>query len=203
MRTELQQLQEDLETTTIYVTHDQEEAMTMSDRIAILAEGVLQQVGEPEEVYERPANKFVADFIGSPSMNFFDVSLENDTLVGSSFEFGLSEQLLSQVRDHSAKEKFILGIRPENIKIAPDANERKTLSAVVEVREPVGSDNYLYLSIGEEQLTMRVPGEQKIEEGRTISITVNEDDIHFFDPETEENIFQSGTPSPERERVVS
>ena len=86
MRTELQELQEKLETTTVYVTHDQKEAMTMSDRIVILDHGEVQQVGPPEEIYEEPANHFVADFIGSPLMNFFDVTLDGNTLVADDFE---------------------------------------------------------------------------------------------------------------------
>ena len=204
MRTELQKLQEDLATTTIYVTHDQEEAMTMSDRIAILAEGVLQQVDEPEVVYEQPANKFVAEFIGSPSMNFFDVALTDGALVHPSFEYELSDEFVSRVRERSSGDEFILGIRPENLKIADDdAETEKTFPAVVDVREPVGSDNYLYLTLGDEQLTMRVPGEQKIEQGRQIRITVDEEDIHLFDPDTEENIVKGGAASPEREQVVS
>lgn len=199
MRTELQQLQQDLNTTTIYVTHDQEEAMTMSDRIVILANGELQQVGNPEEVYEQPANLFVADFIGSPSMNFFNVKLEDDTLVGSSFEYKLSESLLSRLKNLSTSDDLILGVRPENIKIAgPETGEQSTISAIVDVREPVGSDNYLYVSIGDEDLTMRVPGDQKIEQGTTIDIAIREEDIHLFDSDTEENVLlekPSGTKS--------
>ncbi len=203
MRTELQRLQEDLNTTTIYVTHDQEEAMTMSDRIAILAEGVLQQVGAPEEVYERPANRFVADFIGSPSMNFLDVTLQDRTLVGSGFEYDVSDSFVSTLRENASQNDFILGIRPENIKIAnADDATGATMSATVNVREPVGSDNFLYISLGDEDATMRVPGDQKIEQGRTIEIAVQESDLHLFDPETSENLLVDGKPTPESQKVA-
>src|SRR6056297_2798092 len=97
MRTELQRLQEDLGTTTIYVTHDQTEAMTMGDRIAILNDGELQQVGTPLECYHEPANVFVAGFIGEPSMNFFDVTLEGDRLVADEFEYPLSDDVFTDV----------------------------------------------------------------------------------------------------------
>jgi len=197
MRTELQRIQEELQTTTIYVTHDQEEAMTMSDRIAILAEGVLQQVGKPEEVYERPANRFVADFIGSPSMNFIDVELRGNTLVGPSFEYEVSDEFVERVREHSDADEFTMGIRPENVRLADDTSDAgATIPAVVDVREPIGSDNYLYIRVGDEELTMRVPGDQKIEEGRTIDVEIRESEIHLFDATTEENVLLEA----ERER---
>jgi multiple sugar transport system ATP-binding protein len=204
MRTELQRIQEELNTTMIYVTHDQEEAMTMSDRIAILAQGVLQQVGTPEAVYERPANKFVADFIGSPSMNFVDVELSGNSLVGQSFEYEVSDEFVETVRERTDAQTFIMGIRPENVRLADESTDAgSTISAVVDVREPVGSDNYLYIRIGDQDFTMRVPGDQKIAEGRTIDIAIREPEMHLFDAETEENILLDADPERESPTIAN
>jgi len=143
MRTELQQLQEDLDTTTIYVTHDQTEAMTMSDRIAILDGGGFQQVGTPMECYHEPANVFVAGFIGEPSMNFFDVSNEGDVLVGEDFRYPVSDEAAAAVRGH---DDLVLGIRPENIEIVEDPAADDVLPAVVDVVEPHGNENAVHLA---------------------------------------------------------
>ena len=148
MRTEIQRIHEELETTIIYVTHDQEEAMTMSDRVTVFDGGEIQQVGTPDEIYHQPANLFVADFIGSPAMNTFDVSVQGSTLVASDFEYQLSEETTDHVRQYvDDGDSLVLGIRPENIHLV-EANTDNSISAYLDVLEPVGSDNYLYLEIG-------------------------------------------------------
>jgi len=138
MRTELQRLHEELGVTTIYVTHDQTEAMTMGDRIAILNAGELQQIAEPEICYSKPNNRFVAGFIGSPSMNFFEVSVESTpdgvSVEGDSFETDLNISLSSG--------RYTLGVRPEDLYLADGPGR---IPADVDVVEPMGADNYLYL----------------------------------------------------------
>ncbi len=188
MRTELQRIQEELETTTVYVTHDQEEAMTMSDRVVILNHGEVQQVGTPREVFTEPKNTFVAEFIGSPSMNFFDVRLEDSTLVGRDVTYSVSRPLAERILERSTSDDLILGIRPEHMTFAETTHDNG-IDAVLEVREPVGDDNYLYLRSGDTEFTMRVLGQVEYEEGDTLQVSFDESDIHVFDRATGENVF--------------
>jgi multiple sugar transport system ATP-binding protein len=186
MRTELQRIQDDLNTTTIYVTHDQEEAMTMSDRIVVLADGKLQQAGTPDEVYHQPENRFVADFIGSPSMNFYDVELRDGALVNSSFAYALPESLSDRV-DADEGDALTLGVRPERIRLG-DESTPDTITATVEVVEPVGSDNYVYLSVGDDECTIRVPDGVRPSVGSDVEIGFDGSSIHLFDATTGESV---------------
>jgi len=188
MRTELQRIHDELGTTTIYVTHDQEEAMTMSDRIVILAEGHIQQVGTPDEIYNRPANLFVADFIGSPAMNFFNVELDGSSLSGEGFTYPVPKDIAESVRDSTTNSKLTLGIRPEDISIT-DSPTDQTIQATVDVVEPVGSDNYIYAQVADQDVTLRVSSEVKPTPGDTVSIQYDVGNIHLFDTETELNLF--------------
>ncbi|MFC7197273.1 ABC transporter ATP-binding protein [Halosimplex aquaticum] len=191
MRTELQRIQEELGTTTIYVTHDQEEAMTMSDRIVVLNHGTIQQIGTPDQIYNEPANQFVADFIGSPSMNMFPVRLEGNKLVGGAFEYRLSDARLEQAHQYvDDGEELTLGIRPENIRLVDEPSEN-TIEAHLDVREPVGSDNYLYLTLGADECRVRVPGSVKPEEGTDVLVEFAESDIHLFRQDTGKNVLVS------------
>ncbi|WP_226013540.1 ABC transporter ATP-binding protein [Halomicrobium salinisoli] len=194
MRTELQRIQEDLGTTSIYVTHDQTEAMTMSDRIVILDEGEIQQVGTPEEVYARPSNRFVADFIGSPSMNFFDVTIEGNRLVGADFEYAVSDDLLDSVDQDVDPGNLVLGIRPEHIAIADD--DTNTIEVHLDVLEHEGSDNYLYLVNEETEWTVRVPGNEMMEAGTNVDLTLPEEHLHLFDQETGRNVLLREDSTP-------
>lgn len=177
MRTELQRIQEELGVTTIYVTHDQTEAMTMGDRIAILNDGRLQQVAKPEVCYDQPNNQFVAGFIGSPSMNFFDVAVSpvgNEIrLQGDGFETTLPGTLDSG--------KYTIGIRPEDFTIADDDGHIET---EVDVVEPMGADNYLYLhpvgSNNDSEIVARVDSEYRPESGDTVELDFVATDTHFF-----------------------
>ncbi|WP_123535594.1 ABC transporter ATP-binding protein [Halosimplex salinum] len=188
MRTELQRIQEELGTTSIYVTHDQEEAMTMSDRIVVLDAGQIQQVGTPDEIYNEPVNLFVADFVGSPSMNTFDVKLDGNTLVGDAFEYTLSNEYVERVKEYASEgEPLVLGIRPENIVLTDDPSEN-TIQAHLDVREPVGSDNYLYLTMGDDECRVRVPGDVKPEEGTDVTIRFDESNLHLFREKTGRNV---------------
>ena len=192
MRAEIQKLQKEFGVTAMYVTHDQEEAMTMGDRLAILNDGELQQVGEPTEVYENPVNEFVAGFIGSPSMNFIDVDVETDGTAATvrDDDSGLA---LALSRDYVAGHDlesgpYTLGIRPENIGIVEDPTGEETLTATVEVVEPIGSDNYVHLSVNDDFLA-RAPADVKPETGDEVGVVFEEERIHLFDAETGEDVF--------------
>jgi multiple sugar transport system ATP-binding protein len=182
MRTELQRLHDELESTTIYVTHDQEEAMTMSDRIVILADGEIQQIATSDEIYAEPANLFVADFIGSPSMNFFDVRLDGDSLVAANFTCDLSSELAAEIRTSDATE-LVVGIRPEDIGVA-DVPTDNAITTRVDVVEPAGSDNYVYTKNSESEFTVRTPTKVRPTEGDEIEIAFGESELHVFDSES-------------------
>jgi multiple sugar transport system ATP-binding protein len=152
MRAEIARLQRDLGVTTIYVTHDQTEAMTLGDRVAVMRDGVLQQLAPPQELYREPRNLFVAEFIGSPAMNLVGVDLErsNGSLVAA---FGDSRLTLddSAALTPFVGKRMILGVRPEHIEdaaIASDAPEGRRLAAVVDIREDLGSDVYVHFAVG-------------------------------------------------------
>ena len=188
MRTELQRIQSELDTTTMYVTHDQTEAMTMGDRIAILDDGKLQQVATPLECYHEPANQFVAGFIGDPSMNFFDATLEGSTLVSEHFEYALSDETLADLQGH---EDLVLGIRPENVGISKTATGTHEFPAVVDVVEPMGNENTVHLRFeGQDEeadtLTATIGGMRALDAAQSVAIEFPEDAIHVFDGRTGE-----------------
>jgi multiple sugar transport system ATP-binding protein len=199
MRTELARLHTELNITTIYVTHDQEEAMTMADRIVILNDGGLQQIGHPKDVYYRPANLFVADFIGSPSMNFFDTELQtNDDgsgtfIGGDDFAYDVSEALVGNITSESDSSEYVLGIRPENIRIDNSVSAGKSIEAEVDVVEIVGSDNFIYLNIDGKECRVRTPSNIEPEQGETVTITFDEEHIHVFDTSTEQALTHGHT----------
>ena len=180
MRTEIQRIQEELDVTTIYVTHDQTEAMTMADRIVILNGGELQQVAPPERCYDEPNNKFVAGFIGSPSMNFFEVSVTNSgeraRFQSAAVEFTLTVDIPDG--------EYTLGVRPEDF-VAEDAGSY--VDTVVDVVEPMGSDNFLYLETadGSKEVVARVGSEYRPERGDEIALGFHTEDMHLFGPDGE------------------
>jgi multiple sugar transport system ATP-binding protein len=190
MRTEISRLQSELGVTSIYVTHDQAEAMTLGDRVAVLNGGELQQLAPPQEVYDHPTNRFVAGFIGSPSMNFMEASIEqqNDRNVLRS----RSNDTVSYALDRSIMEQLNLevgidltvGVRPEDIEVIGDPADRdpqESFEAVVDVVEPMGSDNFLTLDVGEtEPWTARVDSSFVPDEGSRIGVTFEESVLHLF-----------------------
>jgi len=196
MRTELQRIQNDLGTTTVYVTHDQEEALTMSDRVVILDDGELQQVGTPNDVYYEPRNLFVAEFIGSPSMNTFEAELDGTTVLMEDLSFELDEGLAERVATNSSSDRLVVGVRPEHMSFV-EAGDRNVIEAVLDVREPVGEDNYFYLRRGETEFTMRVLGAHDEEPGEHISVTFDEENLHVFDTETGENVLVDASSTEE------
>jgi multiple sugar transport system ATP-binding protein len=175
-RIELQKLHRDLETTFIYVTHDQVEAMTMGDRIAIMNAGILQQVGTPGDIYDHPANLFVAGFIGSPTMNFVPATAQNGTAKASGFEVKLPKPVSAT--------KGTLGFRPEAVtdRITDEAN---TMQMKVDVVERLGSDQFLYGQVGGDSVTARVDPRMKVDPGDTVKLGLDTRTMHFFDAETE------------------
>ncbi|RLM84237.1 sn-glycerol-3-phosphate ABC transporter ATP-binding protein UgpC [Halobellus sp. Atlit-38R] len=181
MRTEIQQLQQDMGITTIYVTHDQTEAMTMGDRIAILDGGELQQIGEPLECYHRPKNRFVAGFIGSPSMNFLSVKHDDETLEHDEFSYQISATTSDELE--TASQDLTLGIRPEHIQIA-DADAENAIQTTIEVVEPMGEVTYAYFEIGDQTYTASIDGEIRISAGEDVHVVFPEEKIHIFDGRT-------------------
>ena len=188
MRTEIQQLQQDLGITTIYVTHDQTEAMTMGDRIAILDGGELQQIGKPLECYHQPENRFVAGFIGSPSMNFLTVRHENDSLEHEEFSYVISESTVDAL--DGASQNLTLGIRPEHIELV-DANAKNAIETQITVVEPMGEITYAYFEIGGETYTASIAGERRIEADEDVYISFPERKIQLFDGRTGEAVKHS------------
>ncbi|MFC6616279.1 ABC transporter ATP-binding protein [Halopenitus salinus] len=185
MRTELQNLQQTLDVTTIYVTHDQTEAMTMSDRIVILNKGKVQQVGTPLECYHEPTNRFVAGFIGSPSMNFFNVKLDGRTLVHPEFKYQISDSLFTELQEGN---EFTLGIRPEDIKLTSQSTEN-SIPISVNVIEPMGDISYIYFDIGDNHVTASVSGEIQIQENTEVNILFPEEQLHLFDAQTGKAVY--------------
>lgn len=200
MRAELSKLHNRLQTTVIYVTHDQTEAMTMGDRIVVMKDGVIQQVGAPLEIYNNPNNVFVAGFIGSPAMNFMDVRLSSDDnggycveSKGGKMRLRIPKERESYFRDlgpYSDKE-VIMGIRPEDIEDYAVAEEHKdefALDAMVDVTEPMGSEIYLFLVIEETTFIARVDSASKATDGSEQRVLFDMNKVQLFDKDTEETL---------------
>ncbi|WP_323676643.1 sn-glycerol-3-phosphate ABC transporter ATP-binding protein UgpC [Halorubellus sp. PRR65] len=194
MRTELQRIQEDLGVTTVYVTHDQTEAMTMSDRIAVLDDGRLQQAGTPLECYHEPANEFVASFIGDPAMNFFDVEVQGNQLRARDFTYPVSDEMLSAIGDRT---ELRLGIRPEDVTLSSDAAAgAHDFETVVDVVEPMGDENNVYLTFetggevaeDDDTFVVTVGGMQQVEAGQPVTAHIPAEAIHLFDAKTGESV---------------
>jgi multiple sugar transport system ATP-binding protein len=189
-RSQIVQLQRQLGTTTIYVTHDQTEAMTMGDRIAIMNAGQLQQVAQPLELYNKPANLFVAEFIGSPPMNFLPVQFTAPLLISHpQFRFTLPDIWAKNLQKYDGRD-LILGIRPEHLSINPPAT--KNLSVQVEIVEALGHETYLQVCLTDAptvRMQVRVPPERSIRVGEELWLAIAHDKIHLFDPDTELAIF--------------
>ena len=175
-RIELQKLHRDLETTFIYVTHDQVEAMTMGDRIAIMNAGILQQVGTPGEIYDDPVNMYVAGFIGSPKMNFIPVTVSGSTAKASGFSLELPKA--------PGIEKGVLGLRPEDLTDVPHEHSHQ-VEMSTEVVEVLGSDQYLYGKVGSDEVIARLDPQFKVAVGDKVPLHVNMRRIHLFEVGTE------------------
>jgi multiple sugar transport system ATP-binding protein len=191
MRAELARLHGQLKTTIVYVTHDQIEAMTLADRIVVMNNGIIMQTGAPMEVYDNPANLFVAGFIGSPAMNFFDVRLNGERgalfIESENFRLAVADRL--QDRFVRARDReLILGIRPEHIydkHVKGEFTGGEPLEATVEVVEPIGSQVILLASCGSENLTAYVDPQTRAKPNTPIQFVVDTNRLHLFDKQTE------------------
>jgi multiple sugar transport system ATP-binding protein len=217
-RTEISRLQKRLGTTTVYVTHDQTEAMTLGDRVAVMRSGLLQQVASPKELYDTPVNLFVAGFIGSPSMNFLGGTLEEGKLRTSLGDFAISDELQREVESEGTGREVIVGVRPENFEdvafVSPDNRPNGlTFHATIDVLESLGSDVFVYFTHGRDQsvaateleelardagrgdvggsgdtIVARIDAATKIREGQDAELWVDGQSIHVFDPVSGRNL---------------
>ena len=221
MRGEIARLQRRLGTTTVYVTHDQTEAMTLGDRVVVMHGGVAQQIGTPDELYERPANLFVAGFIGSPAMNFFPATL---TPTGLTLPFGevmLTPEVQEVIGEHPKPENVIVGVRPEHLQDASliDGYQRiraLTFEVKADLVESLGADKYLYFSTSgwdvhsaqldelaaeseaqENQFVARVPAESKAAIGQSVELAFDTSRLAVFDPDSGVNLTIPVPPAAE------
>ena len=212
MRGEISRLQRRLGTTTVYVTHDQTEAMTLGDRVVVMHGGVAQQIGTPDELYERPANLFVAGFIGSPSMNFFPATLTPTGLALSFGEVMLTPEVQQVIAQHPKTENIIVGVRPEHLADAAfiDGYQRiksLTFEAKVDLVESLGADKYVYFAtagpavhsaqldeleaegeVHENQFVARVPAESKATVGQSLELALDIAKLAVFDGDSGVNL---------------
>jgi len=212
MRGEIARLQRRLGTTTVYVTHDQTEAMTLGDRVVVMHGGVAQQIGTPDELYERPANLFVAGFIGSPAMNFFPASLTPTGLTLSFGEVMLAPEVQQVIEQHKKPENVIVGVRPEHLADAAliDGYQRiraLTFEVKVDLVESLGADKYVYFTtagpavhaaqlddleaegeVYENQFVARVPAESKATIGQSIELALDTTKVAVFDADSGANL---------------
>ncbi len=197
MRSELNKLHKNLQTTFIYVTHDQTEALTMGTRIVVMNEGIVQQVAEPQTIFEKPANLFVAGFIGSPQMNFINCSILEEggnafaTFNNHRLLFPADKAQLLKSQDYVGKE-VILGIRPNNIHAVAEADfsyKGRCLSGKVEVKELLGTETHLHIQAEELEFICVVKPGLVAHVGSVIEIAMDMDKCHIFDKETEKAVF--------------
>jgi multiple sugar transport system ATP-binding protein len=192
MRAELKRLHGRLRTTSIYVTHDQVEAMTLGDRVAVMRDGVLQQDGTPLEIYDFPANRFVAGFLGTPPMNFMEGRLEagNGGLVFAldDIRFKLNDRLARSPAARAGR-RVLLGVRPENVRVGESGSPREVrIEARVEVIEPLGDETLLYLRVAGQTLIGKADPHKRIAVNDVLPVSVDPDRVHFFDLETGANL---------------
>lgn len=194
MRTEIKKLHIRLQTTMIYVTHDQTEAMTMGDRIVVMKDGHIQQIADPITLYDKPVNKFVAGFIGSPQMNFVNgtVIRKNGKMFFNEgkFQVRVIDAMMKTMMPYVDKE-VTFGIRPEDMYdklFVSDAPPENTIKATCEVIEPMGSEAYLYLNTGKNPLIAKVGGHNKPTINQDMDLVFDMSKIHFFDKDTENTI---------------
>jgi len=185
MRAEIKRLQKELGITTVFVTHDQTEALSMCDRIAVMSKGTLQDFDTPTKLYSQPKNIFIAEFIGNPPMNFLDVIYVRDGdaayLQGESFKIRLPERVKERFAPVSNGEKLVLGVRPENLRIGAEGNN--ALKGDIYVVEPLGRDKLVNVKIGDSKIKVIAAQDYSGNMGETVSINIDLDKIHLFSSE--------------------
>jgi len=205
MRAELQELHQKLKTTTIYVTHDQVEAMTLGQRVAVLRRGVLQQVDTPQRLYDQPANVFVAGFIGSPAMNFLQARLVEDHgglfAEGQGFKIEIPPEKASRLGDQLGRE-VILGIRPEHLEaesVVGDGRPERRLTIRVKVVEPLGSELIVHGDLAGTEVVAKLDPFLKVSPGQELRLVAESENLHLFDRESERSLLYQ---EPIEERVA-
>ena len=187
-RAEILRLQQRLGVTTIYVTHDQVEAMTMGDRIAVMSNGVLQQVGTPPQLYDRPVNVFVAAFIGSPAMNFVTASSQNGSHMLGTVPLELAGRYGRALEERRGK-NVIVGFRPEDLELnGATGSGAVRIPARVDVVEYLGHEELLHLESGGKEIIALVPSDKRVQVGDAVEFAIDAEKLHLFDPETEERV---------------
>ena len=203
MRAEIAKIHRRIGATTIYVTHDQTEAMTLADRIVIMSAtknpsgtstiGRVEQVGTPQELYKHPVNKFVAGFIGSPAMNFINVTLKDDEIYAEGIKLKVPEGILKVLKEKGYEGKeLIFGIRPEDINTEPAFLETfpdSVVHATISVSELLGSESHLYCQVGQNEFIAKVDARDYLQTGAGIDLGFDLNKAHFFDKETEETVY--------------
>jgi len=189
MRAEIQKLHKRLQTTTVYVTHDQTEAMTMATRLVVMKDGLIQQVGAPKDVYDEPDNIFVGGFIGSPAMNFLTGKLEDNYFVMNDVKVLIPEGKLKPLNEQDYNNQdIVLGIRPEDIHDEPlfiDSSPETKISAHIEVAELMGAETVLYSKVDDQDFVARVDSRTDATSDEQIELGFNLNNAHFFDPTSE------------------
>lgn len=189
MRSEITQLHKRLDTTTIYVTHDQTEAMSMATRIVVMKDGRIQQVGTPEEIYYKPANVFVAGFVGSPQMNFLNGKVESDVIKIDRFEIPIKSEHKDYLKEYVGKEIYV-GIRSEDFHLSPMEDSNGYIETKVEQTEMLGNETIVHTISNGNKILAKASGKiRDIEDGSDINLYVDLSDLHLFDKETEIRIF--------------
>ncbi|MEM6613890.1 MAG: ATP-binding cassette domain-containing protein, partial [Cyanobacteria bacterium P01_C01_bin.72] len=179
-RAQIVQLQRQLKTTTVYVTHDQTEAMTMGDRIAVMNQGQIQQIAPPLEIYERPVNRFVAEFIGSPPMNFLPVDVSASRLTSPYFSLDLPAPWIKPL-EHSRAKSLILGIRPQHLSL--DTEKESNIQIKVNLVEALGNETYVSAHLVAQPditLTVSLPPDKPVRVSDLLWLSINTDKIHLF-----------------------
>jgi len=191
LQKELQRLQDKTDVTTVFVTHDQEEAMVLADRIAVMKNGGIQQIGTPRDIYRRPSNTFVADFIGNPSMNFFDMSVEGGELL-------IGGVVYDDIEGRSLDTATTMAARPEDIRPIINESDRERLVANVELVEMHGGTTYIICKLGEKEITIEKPRDYDVKEGDQIALDFNFSGVNFFDKNGESINEQQSAQYPEQ-----
>ncbi|WJH40050.1 ABC transporter ATP-binding protein [Aliirhizobium terrae] len=190
LRVEIKRLHQSLKNTMIYVTHDQIEALTLADRIAIMKSGVIQQLDDPITIYNRPRNKFVAGFIGSPSMNFLTGELAEEggrpVFRTNGVSFSLAGYEASEAL--AARRKVVLGVRPEHIRVDGDLSDEEVHEAIVDIEEPMGADNLIWLKLAGHTISVRIGGARRYAVGSKVRLGFDMTMASLFDAQTEERI---------------
>jgi len=191
MRAELKRLQKELGITTVFVTHDQAEGMSMAERIAIMNDGKLQQLSSPDDIYIQPANIFVGGFVGSPPMNFVDCSFvekKNAELDAGVFSLAVPHDVKEIIKAKATGSELVLGVRPEDITLWEKGGSPVSIEANVYVVEPLGSEIIADLKVGENLIKAKTPPDLRLQIGEKVWITFNKNRMHIFDRKTEKLI---------------